>query len=91
MPAIQSYALGAVDPSSPAVGAIAVVPHNTTEQTHWIRKIYVGGTGNITLTPAIGGADVVFTAVPVGATIECGMCKLVKATGTTATLMIGLI
>lgn len=51
--------------------------------------LYIGGAGNVTVTPASGGADVVFTAPPVGSVLPLRV-QAVKATGTTATLMIAL-
>ena len=49
--------------------------------------IYVGGAGDITCT--MSGVDVVFKAVPVGSVLKICPTR-VKATGTTATLMLAL-
>lgn len=76
--------------SEPARDCITIVPSDGADQAKPLTSIYVGGTGDITLTPLSGGTDVVFKAVPVG-TILPVSCARIKATGTTATLMIGLV
>lgn len=68
---------------------ITVVTADATDQPTTFEHIYVGGAGDITLTPADGGADVVYKAVPVG-TVLPARTRRIKATGTTATLMIGM-
>ena len=52
------------------------------------RGIYVGGTGDIVAT--MGGIDLTFKAVPVGTWLWISPTRI-KATGTTATLMLGLL
>ena len=49
--------------------------------------LYVGGTGDVTLT--VNGANIVFIAVPVGTILPVSFTK-VMSTGTTATLMTAL-
>lgn len=67
--------------------AVAVTPHASTNFADGeCRALYVGGTGNI--TAIVGGAVVLFTAVPVG--ILPVRCTRVNATGTTATAMVAL-
>jgi hypothetical protein len=65
--------------------ATAITPSDTAAQTY--RAIYVGGAGNVTLT--VMGKQVTFTAPPVGSIIPVE-CQQVMATGTTATLLVGL-
>ena len=52
------------------------------------RAIYVGGTGDVTVT-SLAGNNVLFSAVPVG-TILPIQCTKVNSSGTTATLMTAL-
>lgn len=52
-----------------------------------IRALYVGGTGDV--SAVIGGASLVFKAVPVGTWLWIGATQI-NSTGTTATLMLGL-
>ena len=51
-------------------------------------RIYVGGTGNVKVTTENGDV-VTFSAVPVGTIIPI-RTSLIWATGTTATLIVGL-
>jgi hypothetical protein len=51
-------------------------------------KVYVGGAGVVTCTPANGAADVAVT-VPAGGCVPFRVVA-VKATGTTATLMVAV-
>jgi hypothetical protein len=88
MAARNSYQNGA----GPATAALAVTPHDTNTVDY--ASLYVGGAGNITLTtlhPTTGVAtDVLFTGVPAG-TILPVHCTRVKATGTTATSIVGML
>jgi hypothetical protein len=72
--------------------AVAIVPSDTAFQN--CRAIYVGGAGNIAIVQGPIGAEetaVVFTAVPVGSILPVEVANgLIKATGTTATLMVAL-
>lgn len=51
-------------------------------------SIYVGGAGIVTCTPSAGGSDVAIT-MPAGAVVPFRV-SAVKATGTTATLMVAV-
>ncbi|PXX41093.1 MULTISPECIES: hypothetical protein [Burkholderia] len=66
--------------------AAAITPSDTAAQTY--RAIYVGGAGNVAVKTT-GGNTVTFTAPPVGTILPVEV-QLVLATGTTATLLIGL-
>jgi hypothetical protein len=66
--------------------ARAITPSDIVGNT--FRAIYVGGAGNVSVVTA-GGDTVTFTAPPVGTIIPIET-QLVRATGTTATLLIGL-
>ena len=70
----------------PASVAATITPNDSTVLSG-MRALYVGGTGDVVAT--IGGTDVTFKAVPVGAVLPITATKI-KATGTTATLMISL-
>ena len=75
-------------PYGPCRAALAVTPHDTNPLTFVTRFIYVGGAGNVTVITEAGDT-VTFTAPPVGTFIP--ICAThVKATGTTATLLIAM-
>jgi hypothetical protein len=67
-------------------GAAAITPSDTVDQ-FWT-GIYVGGAGNVSVVME-DGSTVTFTAPPVGTILPIRV-KRVRATLTTATLLIGL-
>lgn len=75
--------------TAPARKGFAITPHNTTPLAVTPRAIYVGGAGNIVIT-GLDGVDFTLVAVPVGSIVPV-MPSLVKATGTTATNLVGLL
>jgi hypothetical protein len=67
----------------------AVTPSDTTRIT--CAAIYVGGAGNIALSPDATTAATVFTAPPVGSVLFVDLNQgRIMSTGTTATLLIAL-
>lgn len=73
--------------AAPAQDCVAIVPSDTSNLFPLIRSIYVGGAGNITLV-TLGGTTVTFVGVLVG-TILPVCAQQVRATGTTATNLVG--
>ncbi len=69
----------------------AVTPNDNNDLTPFaFRGLYIGGTGNVAVVPVENDQTVVtFSAVPVGTILPIQVRK-VKATGTTATLIIAL-
>lgn len=87
-PVILSDEFGnSADVSSP--DCFSITPNDSTTFTTNTRRIYVGGAGNLTLITA-DGTTVTFEAVPVGMVLPV-QAKAVKATGTTATNLVGMI
>lgn len=84
-PASQSGVDGI--PAFPS-GAVAITPADADTFLKPV-AVYVGGTGNVAVTPANGGADVIFVGVPAGTMVPC-MVRAVLSTGTTATSLIGV-
>ena len=75
---------------SPARNAYAITAHDSNEVgTHLPRMLYVGGAGNITMRLIGDETDVVFNGVAAGTTLNVRP-RLIKATGTTATGLVGL-
>lgn len=68
--------------------AVAVTPSDTVDLTYVSRELYVGGAGNVTAIMA-DGTTVLFSTVPAGTRLPIRVSR-VKATGTTATLMVAI-
>jgi hypothetical protein len=85
---------GTTDPyagsgNEPAREMFTVVPSDGVALAKIPRGLYVGGLGDVTVKDQ-AGTSVVFKAVPVGTVLP--ICpSFIMATGTTATLMIGLV
>lgn len=74
--------------SDPAPKAVAVAPSNTVDFTDGVcRSLYVGAAGNV--TAVVGGAAVLFTAVPAGSILPVKATR-VNLTATTASAMVAL-
>lgn len=67
----------------------AVTPSDTARIS--CKAIYVGGAGNVAVSPDGTTAATVFTAPPVGSILPIALDQgRIMATGTTATLMVSL-
>jgi nitrogen fixation protein len=73
---------------TPADGAAAITPHDTNLLTVTTRAVYVGGAGDLAVV-MFNGDEVTFPAVPAGTVLPV-RAKKVKATGTTATSLVGM-
>lgn len=76
-------------PVRPTEGSFfAITTSDTVNFPNVVRAIYVGGAGNVT---AVNEEDVavLFTAPPVGSQLKI-RAKRVNATGTTATVLVGI-
>lgn len=73
---------------SPASCAEAVTPSDSVDLTHVSRAVYVGGTGNLTVTMKEGGS-VAFKNV-IGGTVIAIRASRILSTGTTATDIVAL-
>jgi len=74
--------------SDPAQYAAAVVPNDAVDLTQPTRGVYVGVSGDLTVTMVGDTAQVTFHGVPVGVLPVC--VKRVWSTGTTATNLLAL-
>lgn len=84
MPNINGSAAG----SDPAYNAVAITANNSVDIAAPIRAIYVGGAGAVVIT-TVAGTDVTFSGLPAGMILPVRAVR-VKATGTTATGLVGL-
>lgn len=73
----------------PYTDGFAITPSDSTDLPHVTRAIYVGGAGPISILFRDNPTPVTFAAVPVGTVLMVRAAR-VRATGTTATNLIGL-
>lgn len=73
---------------SPATHGFAVTPNDGADLAEITRAIYVGASGNLAVTLA-SGADVTLAGVPGGTLLPLRL-RRIKATGTSATSIVGL-
>jgi hypothetical protein len=86
---LDNFRSNTVEVQSPAVDGFAITPHDTNPLTHVTRAIYVGGGGHLNVV-MLGGTTVLFSNVPAGSLLPIRV-RQVLATGTTATLLDGLV
>jgi hypothetical protein len=75
--------------TQPARDAFAITPHASNEIDPLPKAIYVGTGGNITLRAAGSSADVVLKNVASGQIVDI-RARFIRATGTTASDIVGL-
>lgn len=83
------FANHAVSLEAPASGGFTIAPSDSTDLSEVTRAVYIG-TGGAIAAVMLGGEDVTFTSVP-GGTLLPVRLRRIKATGTTATALIGLV
>jgi hypothetical protein len=74
---------------NPSKTAFAITPHNTNALARNTRAIWVGGAGNVKVDMAGGDTGITFSGVAAGTLLPICVIR-VYATGTTATLLIGI-
>lgn len=75
--------------TAPASHGFAVTPHDATELSEVTRALYVGGAGAVAVVLE-SGASVTFSGVAGGTVLPLRL-RQVRATGTTATHLVGLV
>lgn len=75
--------------SDPAYDGFAVNPSDSVDLPSVTRAIWVGGSGTVVADLA-GGTTLTFTGVAAGTVLPV-QARRVRATGTTATALIGLV
>ncbi len=75
--------------SSPARNCVPVVPNDASDLSVVTKAIYVGTGGNIVVRTIDAAADVTFANVPTGTVLPV-RARAIRATGTTASQIVGL-
>jgi hypothetical protein len=84
----DNFASRASGLGAPARGGFAVAPSDSVDLPHETRGIYVGGSGDLALL-LVDGSAIVLAGI-VGGSLVPVRATRVKATNTTATLLVGL-
>ena len=74
---------------SPALNAVAVTPHDSTNLAEPSRALYIGVTGDVSLELTESGSAIVFKNVPAGTVLPVRVSR-VNATATTATDIVAI-
>jgi len=77
------------NPIAPAEFCFSITPDDQAELPRATKAIYVGQGGDITLRSMRGVTDVTFTNVASGSILDVRV-RAIRATGTTATDLVGL-
>lgn len=86
MSAISGRAASA---EAPASSGFAITPDNDAALSRPTRALYVGGSGAVSLVLA-SGDEITLSGVPGGSLLPLRVIR-VRATGTTATALVGLL
>jgi hypothetical protein len=90
MMASQSFDNFADSPTAPALDCFAITPSDSLELPRVTKAIYVGESGTLVLRAAAGAEDVTFHNVPAGYILDVRV-RFIRATGTTAAALVGLV
>lgn len=77
-------------PTAPSLDCFAITPSDQDDLPAVTKAIYVGEGGSVVLRPVRGSNDVTFRNLPSGYVLDVRV-SAIRATGTTATSLIGLI
>ncbi len=75
--------------NAPAIDAFAITPSDALDLNEVVRGLYIGTAGDVTLLTK-DGSEVVFTGLVSGSILPVRAVR-VKATGTSAANMVGLV
>jgi hypothetical protein len=73
---------------APFTRASVITPHDTNEIAYVTRGVYVGGAGTLTVVMQ-DGSTCLFSGIPAGTVLPIRV-KIIKSTGTTATLIVAM-
>ena len=75
---------------APANSAFEVTPHDTQELTAVTKAVFIGGAGDLVVRLLEGTSDVTFRGLASGSVLDIRVTSI-RATGTTATDIVGLV
>ncbi len=84
------FSNAAASVTSPATDCFAIEPSDDTDIREATKALYIGEGGDLTLRPVGGAEDVTFFNLASGSILDV-RTRAVRATGTTAAKLIGLI
>lgn len=87
---VDNFAGSFAQLDSPASKAFAITPNDSVDLALTTRGIYAGATGDISVILDDDTVAVLFVGVPVGTTLAIRASR-VRATGTTAANLVGLV
>lgn len=76
-------------PTAPALDCFDITPDDVADLSRVTKALYVGEEGDVVLRSALGASDVTFRNLPAGYILDVRVLA-VRATGTTASALIGL-
>lgn len=85
----NTFATFADTPTSPAQLAYSIQPHDVLDLPTVTKAIYIGSSGNVMVRAIRSEQDVLLKNVQAGSIIDIQV-RCVRATGTTATDIVGL-
>jgi hypothetical protein len=86
---MSNFADYADSPIAPALRCFDITPDDNAALAFTTKALYIGGAGDLVLRSPLGAADVTFRNLPAGYILDV-RATAVRATGTTATAIIGL-
>jgi hypothetical protein len=89
MPVPDRFAHQGPGPDGPAVRCFAITPDDEDDLPELVRGLYVGAGGAVSIVDPVGGTTV-FAGVPSGTVLPV-RAQRVRATGTTAASIVGLV
>lgn len=90
MPAINPFSTSSSGPTTSAISLVAITPSDAADLANVVRMIYVGVGGDISVIDTAGNT-VTHVGVPQGSYIGPFQVARVKATGTTASSLVGYV
>lgn len=85
------FASHASDLTSPGRALVTITPSDAAELPTVVRAVWVGVGGDLVVVPIDGGGPFTIRNVPTGSLIDFVRIAAVRATGTTATSLIGVV